>query len=793
RTGPHGYRQVAEVQAPQRILERHGAPDQLSELHATSFHWGVGWARTEDGVVQEILPYDADPEPSPIMQGVVDSVTSTMRVARPSVRTGFLENDGGAGRGADRYVEVEWDEAFDLAASHLERIRADHGNQAIFGGSYGWSSAGRFHHAQSQVHRFLNSIGGYTRHVDNYSFAAAMVVIPHVVGDFRAMQRDQNTFASIAKHTELVVGFGGISSRPMQIEQGGVAEHELPGLVRSSARAGVDFVCLSPLRSDMDDELGADWMPLRPGSDVAVMLGLAHTLITEELHDPAFLDRYTVGFEPVRRYVLGLHDGQAKSADWAAQLSGLDAGDIRDLARRMATQRTLVTCAVGVQRAEHGEQPIWMTVVLAALLGQIGLPGQGFGIGYAQSGVIGKPNNWLPWPSLPQGTNGVDAFIPVARIADMLLHPGTASTYNGQDLTYPDIRAVYWAGGNPFHHHQDLQRLTAAFRQPEIVIVNEPFWTGTARHGDIVFPITTPLERNDWGMTRTDRAIVAMSQAIEPVGQARNDFDVFCGLAERMGSLDTYAEGRNETEWLEWLWDRTRNRGHGVGIELPEFADARAAGIIGLQAPANHDQVMYESFRSDPEAHPLATPSGRIELFSEHVASFGYQDCPGHPVWFEPSEWLGATTTAPDELHLISNQPPNRLHSQHDAGSASRATKVGGREPLTMHPDDAAARGLTADALVRVFNDRGALIAGLVIADSVMPGVVQIPTGGTYDPYEHPELGVMCLHGNPNILTQDIGTSSLAQGPSSSTTIVRVEALNVEVPAVRSYSAPLAD
>jgi len=770
----------------------------MSELYATSFHWGAGWARTEHGVVQEILPHANDPEPSAIMQGVVDSATSSMRVARPSVRTGFLDrawpdDDGGAGRGTDEYVEVEWDEALDLAATHLDRIRATHGNQAIFGGSYGWSSAGRFHHAQSQVHRFLNSIGGYTRHVDNYSFAAALVVIPHVVGNFWAMQRQQNTFAAIAEHTELVVGFGGISSRPMQIEQGGVTRHELAGLVRSSAGAGVDFVCLSPLRSDMDDELQAQWLPLRPGSDVAVMLGLAHSLITEDLHDPAFLAKYTVGFEPVRRYVLGLDDGQPKSAEWAAQLSGVAPDQIRTLARRMASQRTLVTCAVGVQRAEHGEQPIWMTVVLAALLGQIGLPGQGFGIGYAQSGAIGKPNNWLPWPTLPQGTNAVDDFIPVARIADMLLHPGAVSTYDGQDLVYPDIRAVYWAGGNPFHHHQDLRRLTAAFRRPEIVIVNEPFWTATARHADIVFPVTTPLERNDWGMTRTDRAIVAMTQAMAPVGQARNDFDVFCGLAERMGSLDLFSEGRTEAEWLEWFWDRTRTRGQGVGIELPDFDTARAAGIIELPAPTNHDQVMYAEFLADPAANPLETPSGRIELFSDTVASFGYHDCPGHPVWIEPSEWLGAADTEPDELHLISNQPPNRLHSQHDAGRISRASKVAGREPLTMHPDDAARRGLSAGSLVRVFNERGALLAGLVVADSVMPGVVQIPTGATYDPYDHGELGEICLHGNPNAVTRDVGTSSLAQGPSSSTTMVRVEAVTVEVPDVRSFVAPLAD
>lgn len=765
----------------------------MEELKATSFHWGTGWVRVVDGEVIEVVPYEHDPEPSPILQNIVDAVSSPMRVARPSVRTGFLgAGDGGAGRGLDEYVEVEWDDALDLAASHLDRIRTDHGNEAIFGGSYGWSSAGRFHHAQSQVHRFLNSIGGYTRHVDNYSFAAAMVVIPHVVGNWWSMQRDQNPWTAIAKNTELVVSFGGVSSRPMQIGQGGIGRHSLPGMLRDSAAAGVDFVCMSPLRTDLDTALDARWMPLRPGSDSAVMLGLAHTLITEGLHDQPFLDRYTVGFEPVRRYLLGLDDGIEKSADWAADLSGLGAEDLRRLARRMAASRTLITTAVGVQRSEHGEQPIWMTVVLAALLGQIGQPGTGFGIGYAQDGTIGRPTDRVPWPSLPQGTNGVDSYIPVSRIADLLLNPGGTCAYDGKMVDFPDIRAVYWAGGNPFHHHQDLNRLREAWRRPEIVLVNEPFWTATARHADIVFPVTTPIERNDWAMAPFEQQIVAMAQAIEPVGQARNDFDIFSGLAERMGAIDVFAEGRTETQWLEWFWQKCHERAAPYGIDLPEYETARKQGIIELPEPTNADHVMLAGFRADPEAHPLKTPSGKLELFSDTIASFGYDDCPGHPVWIEPSEWLGAANAAADELHLISNQPPARLHSQLDAGSVSRSTKVSGREPLTMHPDDAAMRGLRPGALVRVFNQRGACVAGLVVADSVMPGVVQIPTGATYDPYTHPELGEICLHGNPNVLTRDVGTSSLAQGPSSSTTLVRVEALTGDLPDVRSFTAPVA-
>src|SRR5437870_9293428 len=200
------------------------------------------------------------------------------------------------------------------------------------------------------------------------------------------------------------------------------------------------------------------------------MIALAHTLVTEGLHDDASLQRYTVGFEKFRRYLMGDDDGQPKDAAWAARISGIDAETIRKLARRMAGTRTFITTTWSLQRADHGEQPVWMAVVLAAMLGQIGLPGGGFAYALGSTSNTGKPPLAVPLPTLPTGRNSVADFIPVARIADMLLHPGEAFDYDGQQLTYPDIKLVYWAGGNPFHHHQDLGRLRRAFARPDTVI-----------------------------------------------------------------------------------------------------------------------------------------------------------------------------------------------------------------------------------------------------------------------------------------------------------------------------------
>ena len=293
----------------------------------------------------------------------------------------------------------------------------------------------------------------------------------------------------------------------------------------------------------------------------------------------------------------------------------------------------------------------------------------------------------------------------------MLLNPGEPFDYNGQRLRYPDIRLIYWCGGNPFHHHQDLNRLVEAWQRPETIIVHEPWWNPQARYADIVLPATTSLERNDIGWQPADPTVFAMAQAIPPVGEARNDYDIFSGLADRLGFKDGFTEGRLEKDWLQHLYDRFRSQFVREGIELPPFDAFWRAGHITLPTEGE-EKVLLARFREDPVAHPLPTPSGRIEIFSETIAGFGYDDCPGHPAWIEPAEWLGGETAGRFPLHLISNQPTTRLHSQHDPGAVSVANKVQGREPILIHPATAAARGIEDGTVVRVYNDRGACLAG---------------------------------------------------------------------------------
>jgi len=200
--------------------------------------------------------------------------------------------------------------------------------------------------------------------------------------------------------------------------------------------------------------------------------------------------------------------------------------------------------------------------------------------------------------------------------------------------------------------------------------------------------------------------------------------------------------------------------------------------------------IFVQDFRLDPQLHPLPTPSGRIEIFSARIAGFGYPDCPGHPVWLEPYEWLGSALATRYPLHLISNQPATRLHSQLDHGCTSAASKVQGREPLRMHPLDAAERGLTDGEIVRVFNDRGACLAGLVLSECLRRGVVQLATGAWYCPLDPAEPGSIDVHGNPNVLTCDRGSSRLAQAPTAQTTLVEVRRWEGTAPPVNIFEPP---
>jgi len=746
-----------------------------TENRVTTSHWGAFRVLTADNRIVGTEAFAPDPHPSAIPDILPAAVHHRSRVARPSIRRGWLQGGERARelRGRDEFVELPWDEALDITAAELKRVIAEHGNGSIFGGSYGWASAGRFHHALGQVHRFLNVSGGYVSSVASYSTAAAQAIIPHIFGIhfLKLYWAFQNAWPTIAQHTQTLVMFGGINPKNSQVSMGGVTHHETDGWFREFARSGMRRINISP--QSTDTPAGAEWLAIIPGTDTAMMLGIAHVLETEDRVDRAFIDRCSTGYDRFASYLLGQSDGVAKTPEWAAEICGIEAEGIRQLARSMASTRTLITVSWSLQRAQNGEQPYWMAATLAAMLGQIGLPGGGIGYGYGAIGGVGVAVKRLGGLTFPQGENPISDFIPVARIADMLLNPGQPYDFNGERRNYADIRLVYWCGGNPFHHHQDLNRLEQAFRQPETIIVHEPWWTATAKRADIVLPATTPYEREDIGRAMGDSYLFHMPRLIDPVGEARNDYEIFSALAQRMDLEQQFTLGRSAEDWLLHLYDEFRQLTRADGIDLPDFEELQHRNWIDLPVRgAEFAKTPFADFRADPDAAPLATPSGRIEIFSETIAGFGYDECPGHPCWRAPDEWLGSELAARYPLHLVSPQPGDKLHSQMESAIADQP----GARPaaIEINPADASARNLTDGDLVKVFNERGACQARAHVSDAIRAGVVSLSTGAWFDP----DCAGTDTQGNPNVLTRDLGTSRIGQGSSAHTALVEVTRLH---------------
>lgn len=748
----------------------------------TAAHWGPMLVETDGEQVLSSRGALQTSFTNSLQSVVRDQVHSKTRVRYPMVRKGFLASpDSPQGtRGQDEFVRVSWDEALTLIDRQHRRIRETYGPASIFAGSYGWRSNGVLHKAATLLQRYMSLAGGYTGHLGDYSTGAAQAIMPHVVGGNEVYQQ-QTSWPMVLEHTDVVVLWSANPLNTLKIAWNASDEQGLP-YFEQLRQSGKRLICIDPMRSETVDFFGEsmEWIAPHMGTDVALMLGIAHTLLINNWHDSDFLTRYTAGFPVFAQYLLGEGDGEAKTAEWAAAICGVHADKIRELAEIFHKNTTMLMSGWGMQRQQYGEQKHWMLVTLAAMLGQIGTPGGGFGLSYHFANG-GNPTRRAAVLASMQGTvpGGVDAVdkIPVARIVEALENPGAPYQHNGMDRHFPDIRFVWWAGGANFTHHQDTNRLIRAWQKPELVVISECNWTAAARHADIVLPATTSFERNDLTMTGdySNQHLVPMKQVVPPRDEARDDFTVFADLSElwEPGGRARFTEGKSELEWLETFYRIAAQRGASQLVTLPPFERFwQDNALIEMpESEQNADFVRFAAFRADPLANPLKTPSGKIEIYSERIASFQYADCPPHPMWLAPDEWHG--NAQPGQLQLLSAHPAHRLHSQLNHTSLRDRYAVAGREPITLHPQDAKMRQIADGDLVRVWNHRGQVLAGAVVSDGIKPGVMCLHEGAWPD--FAPEQGGICKNGAVNVLTKDIPSSRLGNGCAGNTALAWVE------------------
>ncbi len=577
----------------------------MTKLVRNHSHWGAFLAEVEDGRVVGVRPFERDPDPSPLIEAIPAAVHSQTRIAQPMVREGWLKNGpgGGNGRGREPFVPVPWDRALDLVAGELSRVKRDYGHEAIMAGSQGWGSAGIFHEARGQLRRFMAIFGGFIDQTSNYSFGTALVFLPHVLGNAQPVTGPLTSWSSIARHSQLMVMFGGANPKNMQVTQGGCAAHangQLAGATRQRRRRG---------RQRQPDPRG--W----PGRDQARM---DRDQARHRHRDAAGADPYADRERPARprfprallhrlRARARLCDGRERRPAEGRRLGGADHRHSRRHHPRAGAphggephhdQRVMVAAARRSRRA--------------AVLGRyfarlVPRPDRLAGRRLRLRLRLGDRHRRTAAgvPRARHGGRGQSAQLaPFRRRASRsaCCSPASPTTSTAAGSTYPDIKLVYWAGGNPFHHHQDTNQLRAAFRRPQ-----------TDRRARALVDGDRAPRRHRAAGDDDARAQRYRRRAARPLPDRdaeghragrRSDATITrssAALARRVGCEEAFTQGRDEMAWLRHLYDSWRDSVRTNQAAIPDFDRFWADGYFGNPASAPTNTCMFDNFRADPE------------------------------------------------------------------------------------------------------------------------------------------------------------------------------------------------
>ncbi|PAF53986.1 trimethylamine N-oxide reductase I catalytic subunit [Helicobacter sp. 13S00482-2] len=773
----------------------------------TAAHWGAIKVTLKDGKIIKSQNVFKQTMANPLQNVIADLVYAKDRIKYPMVRKSYLENPDNPKthlRGSDEWVRVSYKDAIKLISKELKKTREKKGSEGVFAGSYGWKSSGNMHNSRILLQRFMGMSGGFVGTTGDYSTGASQVIMPHVLGTIEVYEQ-QTSWPVVIENSEVVVIWGAnplLTLRIAWTSSDGKGLEYLKALKDSKKQ----IICIDPIRNETAKFLNARWIAPIPNTDVALMLGIAHSMFVQGMYSKEFIQDYTEGFLEFEEYLLGKKDHQPKDAKWASTITGVPEKTIKELAELFYKHRTMLISGWGMQRAHHGEQTHWMLATLACMIGQIGLPGGGMGLSYhysnggspsAKSAIIGGMNLGDKGSKAESGASwllkGTNLNFPVARIADALLNPGKTIDFNGKKITYTDIDFIYWVGGNPIVHHQNTNELLKAWRKPRTIVVHDMFWTPTAKYADIVMPITTSYERDDITMSGdySNLSIIPMKAAVKPQFEAKSDYEIFCDLAKEFGIYQKYSENKTPMEWIQRFYESALAQAKGQKIQMPNFEKFWQKNTpITFEIPQeNEEWVRYADYREDPILNPLGTPSGKIEIYSKEIEKMKYQDCPPHPTWLEPIEWLGMKNK-PAEFAMISPHPGDRLHSQLSNTSLRKTYAIADREPIWINTQDAKKKGIKTGDIVRVYNQRGQVLAGAYVTDDIAKGVVRLSEGAWYDPIDPSKIGSLCKNGCANVLTIDIPTSKLADGNIAHTALVNIEKFKGKIPKLTAFDNP---
>ena len=664
-------------------------------------------------------------------------------------------------RGEGKFEPITWEEAVDLIASEWVRIRDTYGPASRYV-NYATGMSGLLDPC-AMAKRLLALDGGYLDRYNSYSSACMSQATTLMYGT-RVTGNSPDSWLD----SELIILWG---HNPADTKFDSASMYYL----RKAKAKGIPIVVVDPRKNDTILQLNAEWIPIRPATDPAMMDAMAYVVYENGLHDQEFLNRCCIGFdqdhmpegidpaECYLSYLSGEKDGVPKTPEWAESITGVSADTIRSLALRYAKAKPAALIqGLGAQRHAYGEQGVRGGILLACMTGNVGIWG-----GWASGNGHYKGHET---PAFPRGKNPFPMSIPVYCWTDAVLRGREMTALDGVkggEQLPSDIKMILNLAGNCLiNQHGDINRTAEILKDTskcEFIVCSDLFMTASAKFADILLPGVSPLERNDISMPWQYGDFLGFArQVVEPLGESRLEYDWLAAVAEKLGLREEFTEGRTADQWLEYLYNDLRQR----ETELPPYEEFSKGGVYRYQN--NPRFIAFENECRDPEAHPFPTPSGKIELFSETVYRTEYRDFfPAIPRYVEPPEGAQDPLAEKYPLQMIGWHTNRRAHSIHDNNPDLERVEP---QRLWMHPADAAARGISDGDTVLVRNDRGRVQVRAKVTDRIMKGVTALAQGAWY----RPDGEVVDTNGSINVLTS-LRPTPYARGNAQHTNLVEVK------------------
>lgn len=697
-----------------------------------------------------IVRIETDDGPEPQVRACLRGRSWRQRIYHPDRLLYPLKRVGARGEG--NFERISWDEALDTIAGALRRTIETHGPAAVVHWVSG-GDQGMLHDTWRRMSRLFCMLGGYTRPWGLHSYEGGIFAELATFGmAWTSSTRDD------LLNSRLIIMWGWDPSTTIQ-------DTNTAWYLVQAREKGIRITAVDPRLTASAATFAHRWIPIRPGTDAAGLIAMAHVMISENLYDQAFLDRYTVGFEQFREYVLGHEDGVPKSPEWAEPITGIPPETLRSLAREYArTKPAALIAGIAPGRTAYGEQYHRAAITLAAMTGNIGRPGGSCGGKSWGPHALGKMGSG---PKIPP--NPVDALVPnppgklpnrnyyIYGYGIINLFDLTDAILKGKAGGAPaDFKFLWVTNANPVNQWPNTNKTVAAFEKLDFVVTEEQFLTATARYADIVLPSTTFFERADITMgAATPPFYGYRKRIIAPPGECRTPMDVARELGRRLGLKDY--DDKSDEEWLDDILSKS---------DIPDREAFKREGYYKLKLAEPH--IPFRAQIENPEKNPFYTPSGKIEIYSKLIADLNDPRIPPIPKYIEP--WEGPNDLLREEypLQLITTHTRRRAHTQFDNVGWLRELDP---HAIRINSRDAEARGIKDGDRVRVFNDRGTIIVPVRVVETIMPGVVDLPQGAWYTPDER---GVD--HGGcANVLSLD--RPSPGGALPSNTALVQIERL----------------